>query len=317
MSSRIESSLSDIRSSFSYYEKYKKTYHILKSIPLFKKMEKRNKKLKEENLRLREENAKLLDTLCFIQSGGSRSCKSKKRVPIRELMKIKKEQSTQVDDEVIIVDEPTLIPNITYHVIDDDETFLENKKNIQVSVLPIEEEEAAEEEGDEEGEEEEEQEEEEEGDEEGEEEEEQEEGEEEEEQEEGEEEEEQEEQEEQEAEDEVVEEEEAEEEVEEEEVEEEEEEAEEEVEEEEEEVEEEAEEEEAVEEEEEEEAEECEVECEVEEEEADEVESVMINNKEYYTTNSTNGVIYNVDENGDITDEVGVFKNGVATFYSS
>jgi len=100
--------------------------------------------------------------------------------------------------------------------------------------------------------------------------------------------------------------------------------------------EEEAEEEEAVEEEEEaveeeEEAEECEVEeeaeeCEVEEEaeeeeaeveEADEVESVMINNKEYYTTNSTNGVIYNVDENGDITDEVGVFKNGVATFYSS
>jgi len=75
--------------------------------------------------------------------------------------------------------------------------------------------------------------------------------------------------------------------------------------------------EEEVEEEEVEEADECEVECEVEEEEADEVESVMINNKEYYTTNSTNGVIYNVDENGDITDEVGVFKNGVATFYSS
>jgi len=286
MSSRIESSLSDIRSSFSYYEKYKKTYHILKSIPLFKKMEKRNKKLKEENLRLREENAKLLDTLCFIQSGGSRSCKSKKRVPIRELMKIKKEQSTQVDDEVIIVDEPTLIPNITYHVIDDDETFLENKKNIQVS---IEEEEAAEEEGDEEGEEEEEQEEEEEGDEEEEEQEEEEEADEEQEQEEQEEEEE--------AEDEVVEEEAGEEEVEEEE---EEEEAEEEVEEAEDQVEE---------------AEE-EVE-EAEEEEADEVESVMINNKEYYTTNSTNGVIYNVDENGDITDEVGVFKNGVATFYSS
>jgi hypothetical protein len=237
MSSRIESSFSDIRSSFNYYEKYKETYHILKSIPLFKKMEKKNKKLKEENQRLKQENAKLLDTICSIQS-GSISCKSKKLMPIRELVKItplripnvepcKKESSIIVDDEVTIVEETPNTPNITYHVIDDDESFLENKKNIQATVNPIEE---SEEEEEVEGEvEQEEQESEQEGEVEV-------------EQEEGE-------------------------------------------------------------------------EKEQEAEEEDEVESVMINNKEYYTTNSTNGVIYNVDENGDITNEVGVFKNGVAKFY--
>jgi hypothetical protein len=293
MSSRIESSFSDIRSSFNYYEKYKETYHILKSIPLFKKMEKKNKKLKEENQRLKQENAKLLDTICSIQS-GSISCKSKKLMPIRELVKItplripnvepcKKESSIIVDDEVTIVEETPNTPNITYHVIDDDESFLENKKNIQATVNPIEE---SEEEEEVEGEvEQEEQESEQEGEVEV-------------EQEEGEE-------KEQEAEEELEEEEEEEEaegeqqseveEEEEEEGEEKEQEAEEELE----------------EEEEEEEGEEKEQEA----EEEDEVESVMINNKEYYTTNSTNGVIYNVDENGDITNEVGVFKNGVAKFY--
>jgi hypothetical protein len=52
-----------------------------------------------------------------------------------------------------------------------------------------------------------------------------------------------------------------------------------------------------------------------EEEESEEVQSVMINNKEYYTTDPTNGVIYDVDENGEINNEVGSFKNGVAKFY--
>ena len=224
MSSRIESSFSDIRSSFNYYEKYKNTYRILKSIPLFKKMEKKNKKLKCEIQRLQEENAKLLNTICCIQSGSSLN-KSKKLMPIRELVKnklfqktneepviqCKQEDSLIIDDEVTIIENPN-VPNITYHVIDDDASFLENKKNIQFSsIVEADEVDAEEEEGDEE----------------------------------------------------------------------------------------EAEEEEA----------------EEEEEEADEVESVMINNKEYYTTNTTNGIIYNVDENGDITNEVGVFKNGVATFY--
>jgi hypothetical protein len=307
MSSRIESSFSDIRSSFNYYEKYKETYHILKSIPLFKKMEKKNKKLKEENQRLKQENVKLLDTICSIQS-GSLSCKSKKLMPIRELVKItplripniepcKKESSIILDDEVTIIEETPNTPNITYHVIDDDESFLENKKNIQATVnnpiqeseeqeeeeVEVEEEEDAEVEVEVEVEEQTDADEEEEEDEE-----------------------EEQEQTDAEQEEEQVEVDEVESEEEEEEEEEEEKDAE-------------------AEEQEEEQVEADEVESEeeeeevqesvVEEEQEDEVESVMINNKEYYTTNSTNGVIYNVDENGDITNEVGVFKNGVAKFY--
>jgi len=85
--------------------------------------------------------------------------------------------------------------------------------------------------------------------------------------------------------------------------------------------EEEAEEEEAVEEEEEEEAveeEEAEEEEAVEEEEAEEEEEevyeVVIKGKTYYTTNEKNGVIYGVDKNGDVSDEVGVYVDGKPTF---
>jgi hypothetical protein len=83
-------------------------------------------------------------------------------------------------------------------------------------------------------------------------------------------------------------------------------------------VEEEEEEEEVVEEEEEEEEEEevvttndMEVAKEAEDEEVYEIE---INGKPYYVTNQTNSIIYEEDENGDITKEVGAFINGKAVF---
>lgn len=63
--------------------------------------------------------------------------------------------------------------------------------------------------------------------------------------------------------------------------------------------------------------EEEEVEEEEEEEEGDEVFEVTIQGKTYYTSNEQNGTIYDVDENGDVSMEVGVYKNGVATFYKS
>jgi hypothetical protein len=114
--------------------------------------------------------------------------------------------------------------------------------------------------------------------------------------------------EEEEAEEEEAEEEEAEEEAEEEEAEEEAEEEE---------AEEEAEEEEAEEETEEEEEEEAEEEEEEEaeaEEEEEEVYEVIINGKQYFTTNEKNGVIYAVDSDGEVGDEIGRYISGVATF---
>ena len=72
-------------------------------------------------------------------------------------------------------------------------------------------------------------------------------------------------------------------------------------------VEEEEEEEEEVEEEEEEEVE--------EEEESGEVYEVKIKSKTYYVMNETDSIIYDVDENGDISLEVGIYKNGKPTFH--
>jgi hypothetical protein len=43
-----------------------------------------------------------------------------------------------------------------------------------------------------------------------------------------------------------------------------------------------------------------------------EVYECIINGIVYYTTNETNGVIYATDESGEIGDEVGEFKNGIA-----
>ena len=79
-------------------------------------------------------------------------------------------------------------------------------------------------------------------------------------------------------------------------------------------LEEEAEEEEAEEEEAKEETEEEEEVTEPDVEEDAEVVEVTINGKTYYTTNEINGIIYDVDENGDVSLEVGLYKNGKPTF---
>ena len=68
--------------------------------------------------------------------------------------------------------------------------------------------------------------------------------------------------------------------------------------------------------EEEEEEEEVEVEETKEEEEEEEEEleifEITIKGKAYYTTDETNGIIYAVEEDDEVGDEVGVFKNGKA-----
>jgi hypothetical protein len=88
--------------------------------------------------------------------------------------------------------------------------------------------------------------------------------------------------------------------------------------------EEEVEEQEVVEEEEEEEVEEQEQEVEEEEEEQEveeeqqeeEVEEIVINGKTYYTSDSKNGALFEADENGDISNEVGVLKDGKPHFHT-
>ena len=52
----------------------------------------------------------------------------------------------------------------------------------------------------------------------------------------------------------------------------------------------------------------------VEEEEEESVYEVVIKGKTYYVTNEVDSVIYDADENGDISIEVGVYKAGVPTF---
>jgi len=49
-------------------------------------------------------------------------------------------------------------------------------------------------------------------------------------------------------------------------------------------------------------------------EEDTEVVEVNINGKTYYATNEINGIIYDVDENGDVSLEVGVYKNSKPIF---
>ena len=51
------------------------------------------------------------------------------------------------------------------------------------------------------------------------------------------------------------------------------------------------------------------------EEEEEEVKEVKINGKTYYITNEINGIIYDLDENDEISLEVGKYNNGVPTFY--
>jgi hypothetical protein len=70
-------------------------------------------------------------------------------------------------------------------------------------------------------------------------------------------------------------------------------------------------------EEEEEEVEEAEEEEEPEEEEPEadeEVYETKIKGKSYYVTNEKNGTIYAIDKNGDVSNKVGQYQNGVAKF---
>ena len=55
-------------------------------------------------------------------------------------------------------------------------------------------------------------------------------------------------------------------------------------------------------------------EYEEEEEEELEVDEITINGKEYFTTDEKNGILYEMDEDGDIGDEVGYLKNGKPFF---
>ena len=50
-------------------------------------------------------------------------------------------------------------------------------------------------------------------------------------------------------------------------------------------------------------------------EEEDEVEEVTINGNTYYTTSTVNGLIYDVDEDGEISIEVGKYDKGKVVFY--
>jgi hypothetical protein len=52
-----------------------------------------------------------------------------------------------------------------------------------------------------------------------------------------------------------------------------------------------------------------------EQEEEQEVYDIEINGKTYYIQNEKNGPIYEADENGEISMEVGVYKNGKPTFF--
>ena len=51
-----------------------------------------------------------------------------------------------------------------------------------------------------------------------------------------------------------------------------------------------------------------------EEEEEESVEEVLINGKRYYASNTTNGIIYDIDEEDNPGDEVGKYVNGVPSF---
>jgi hypothetical protein len=59
---------------------------------------------------------------------------------------------------------------------------------------------------------------------------------------------------------------------------------------------------------------EVEEEEEVEVEESGEVYEVTIKGKTYYVTNETDSIIYDVDENGDVSLEVGIYKSGKPVF---
>ena len=52
------------------------------------------------------------------------------------------------------------------------------------------------------------------------------------------------------------------------------------------------------------------------EEEEEEVTEVTIKGKKYYTNNEQCGTIYAIDVDGDVGDEIGVFKNGKAVFHA-
>ena len=53
----------------------------------------------------------------------------------------------------------------------------------------------------------------------------------------------------------------------------------------------------------------------VDDDDDDEVEEVIIKGKTYYTTSTTDGLIYEADEEGEISVEVGKYEKGKVVFY--
>ena len=266
---------------------YEETYNAVMSLPCVQRLIKKNKKLRKENKSLRN----LIQLLPEFRnqsncSYNSNLCYTDDTVPIKiektsnDTIKSVNIPVENIDSDIeIVVPNTNLKENIVYDIIEDgSETTPEEsaEEEEEVEYIEVTEESAEEEEEAEEEEVEESAEEEEEA--------------------------------EEEEVEESAEEEEVEESAEEEEVEESAEEEEEEAEEEEVEEEEEEEEESEYEEEEEESAEE-------EEEEELEVFEITINGTEYYTTNETNGVIYAVDADSDVGDEIGKFVNKKPVFY--
>jgi len=290
MSKVVKTSLQSISSEFKNFEEYKENYDILLKLPIFQKLIKKNRKLEKENKKLiallfseKKTRSSKKDVFIKIEKDFETD---ERKVIVTDKVKIKKEDVSTLEEVTIsdsddgllecgIVEKPQ---NIVYEIQDDDgDVPCLQGSFIKEYVLDknIDKKQNNESEKVKEEEEEEEVD--------------------------VEEEEEEEEAEEEEAEEEEAEEEEAEEAHEEADEEEEEE---EEVDEEEEEEEVEAEEEE----------EEEEVDEEEEEEEEEEVKEVLINGKTFYASNEIDSIIYDVDENGDISLEVGVFKNGKAKF---
>jgi len=304
----VYKSMNLIEGDFMEYTKYRENYEYLIQLPLFRD-------LILENRQLKKDNNKLLDILLHADEPDiSSTVPIPAPFPISKPRRQKLYKSSSVivkeENDVEYVGEATRLETISDDV---NIVYLLEESSEVGHEPPVQEQEPASDEGGQEDEEEEEEEKEEEDEEDEEVEVEDEEDEEVEEEEEEEEEEEDEEVEVEDEEDEEVEEEEDEEEEEEDEEEEEEDEEEEEEEVEDEEVEVEDEEVEEEEEEEEVEVEEVEVEDEeVEVEEEEEVFEIEVNGITYYTTNRDNGVIYGVDDEGDVGESVGKFTKGVA-----
>ena len=59
----------------------------------------------------------------------------------------------------------------------------------------------------------------------------------------------------------------------------------------------------------------CDPEVVSEEQEEEDVYEIEINGKTYYVMNEVDSIIYEADEEGEITIDAGIYKNGAPTFY--